>query len=538
MSGDAVFDSITIKDFRALQNQEFKLGKYVTMLAGWNATGKSTVLALLANSTELKEKSRYGERVFRAQFEEILKGNKQFDKTQSDRLVIKCSSGEKKFRTAWQQERFRVIPKDLEQSPGEQKTSEAKFTYPVIYLGLSRLFPIGEVEADDSTTNVVSFHNTKDAEWFRKNYSRIISKDEVIQQITKVDVKAAKKDKWGISTDSYGWQANSSGQDNVSQILYSLLSFKALKNDLAGGYEGGIFLIDELDAALHPKAQRKILDLLIKEAKEMNVQIVFTTHSLSLIEYFYEKKNGKDKSNIISYYFTYENEVVSVSEDYSYEQIKQDTLLPLLSTKDKKVKITVYTEDEEARWLLKKLLKGVTNMIDLRNIAIGCSSLVDLMNCEPCFLDYIVVFDGDFSNIKRIKKNNRNYILLPSTAGEKTSPEQLLRDFILSDKASDYLLEASNSTKGQIKLEYFKENDIEESGNKKDRELYKDLFKKHKDTFEKTKIYDFWEKKNPEMVEKFQCEFLKIYNKIAQRIGGEFKIERVNGKLKKSTILK
>lgn len=538
MSGDAVFDSITIKDFRALQNQEFKLGKYVTMLAGWNATGKSTVLALLANSTELKEKSRYGERVFRAQFEEILKGNKQFDKTQSDRLVIKCSSGEKKFRTAWQQERFRVIPKDLEQSPGEQKTSEAKFTYPVIYLGLSRLFPIGEVEADDSTTNVVSFHNTKDAEWFRKNYSRIISKDEVIQQITKVDVKAAKKDKWGISTDSYGWQANSSGQDNVSQILYSLLSFKALKNDLAGGYEGGIFLIDELDAALHPKAQRKILDLLIKEAKEMNVQIVFTTHSLSLIEYFYEKKNGKDKSNIISYYFTYENEVVSVSEDYSYEQIKQDTLLPLLSTKDKKVKITVYTEDEEARWLLKKLLKGVTNMIDLRNIAIGCSSLVDLMNCEPCFLDYIVVFDGDFSNIKRIKKNNRNYILLPSTAGEKTSPEQLLRDFILSDKASDYLLEASNSTKGQIKLEYFKENDIEESGNKKDRELYKDWFKKHKDTFEKTKIYDFWEKKNPEMVEKFQCEFLKIYNKIAQRIGGEFKIERVNGKLKKSTILK
>lgn len=530
MSDNAVFDSITINDFRALQNQSFKLGKYVTMLAGWNATGKSTVLALLANSTELKEKSRYGGRVFRAQFDEILKGNEQFDKTQSERLIVKCSSGEKKFRTTWQKGRFRVIPKDLETN------KEGKFTYPVIYLGLSRLFPIGELDDDRSTTDVATFKDPDDEKWFKEKYNKIISKDEVIQEITKVDVAAVNKDKWGISTDSYGWQANSAGQDNVSQILYSILSFKALKKEIEGSYEGGIFLIDELDAALHPKAQRKILDLLIQESKKLNVQIVFTTHSLSLIEYFYEKKNNKDRYNILSYYFTYENKVVSIHDDYSYEQISQDTLLHLLPPKEKPIKVAIYAEDDEARWLLKKLLNGISGMVEYRNVAIGCSSLVDLMNCEPCFLNYIVVFDGDFSDGKRIKKNKTNFILLPSTAGEKASPEKLLRDFIFSDKASAYLSHANKTTSGQVKLEYFEEHDLEEGGNKKDRERYKTWFKNHKAIFDETKIYDFWKKENPEIVAKFQDDFIEIYNRIAQRIGSKFKMERVDGKLKKKEI--
>lgn len=121
---------------------------------------------------------------------------------------------------------------------------------------------------------------------------------------------------------------------------------------------------------------------------------------------------------------------------------------------------------------------------------------------------------------------------------KKMSPEQLLRDFIFSKKASNYLKEASESTDGQVKLEYFKENDLEEEGKKNNREQHKAWFKKHKSTFEKTKLYDFWAKENPEIVEEFQKNFIKIYNEIAQRTGCEFKIERVNGQVKKTAISK
>ena len=42
------------------------------------------------------------------------------------------------------------------------------------------------------------------------------------------------------------------------------------------------FLIDELDATMHPAAQIRLLNVLYEEAKLLNLQIVFTTHSLSL----------------------------------------------------------------------------------------------------------------------------------------------------------------------------------------------------------------------------------------------------------------
>ena len=34
-----MFTSIKINDFRVLKNVDIKLGRYITMLAGWNQTG-------------------------------------------------------------------------------------------------------------------------------------------------------------------------------------------------------------------------------------------------------------------------------------------------------------------------------------------------------------------------------------------------------------------------------------------------------------------------------------------------------------------
>ena len=69
-----MFKKLIVHDFRILKNVEFELGRYATMLSGWNATGKSTVLALLANGTELKSKyaKTYNDGTFRAEFSEIL----------------------------------------------------------------------------------------------------------------------------------------------------------------------------------------------------------------------------------------------------------------------------------------------------------------------------------------------------------------------------------------------------------------------------------------------------------------------------------
>ena len=49
-----MYNKLIINDFRQFKNVEIEIGKFLTVLAGRNSTGKSTILGLLANSGELK----------------------------------------------------------------------------------------------------------------------------------------------------------------------------------------------------------------------------------------------------------------------------------------------------------------------------------------------------------------------------------------------------------------------------------------------------------------------------------------------------
>ena len=46
---------IKLNDFRIFKDQNLLLGKYLTVIAGGNATGKSTILGMLGNCCELKK---------------------------------------------------------------------------------------------------------------------------------------------------------------------------------------------------------------------------------------------------------------------------------------------------------------------------------------------------------------------------------------------------------------------------------------------------------------------------------------------------
>ncbi|MDA0773104.1 MAG: AAA family ATPase [Cyanobacteria bacterium] len=67
-----MFKEIKIKKFRLFENQDILLGKRITVFAGENMTGKSTLLGMLANSSELKKKDgfpyicSYSLRIFKA----------------------------------------------------------------------------------------------------------------------------------------------------------------------------------------------------------------------------------------------------------------------------------------------------------------------------------------------------------------------------------------------------------------------------------------------------------------------------------------
>ncbi len=524
-----MFTEIQLNDFRILKNQSLKLGKYITMLAGWNATGKSTVLALLANSTQRTDKKTYTGKPFRAEFSEILKGSKNFDKSEANRLQITWENGTqqiiKTFRTSWQNEngknRFRVIPKELDED--DKRKNEAKFDIPVIYLGLSRLFPIGESDDESLKGSALNFQEEEDKNWFIKTYQQTLSlQNETITGITGINVSIIKKNTSGINTQSYDWRTNSSGQDNLSQILFALLSFKKLKQSNKD-YKGGLLIIDEIESSLHPKAQQHLIDLLIKEARANDIQIVFTTHSLSIIKYFSDKHKSDD-GNITYYYFTKANDKLEIQKTPSFEKMEQDLLLPVYH-KPSPQQIVVYTEDPEARWFLSKLLRYriPQKRLNLLDIRLSCSSIIDLMNTDPAFANYIVILDGDLPTKQenRIKKNKGNLLLLPTNLNEdsipkKESPEECLYNFIFSPKATDYLAK-EHEKNDMVKIEYFRENAISSDN----REEYKKWFNSQKEILDNSQIWKYWKEVNSNQVSEFIQKFQEKFNKIADKLNIE-----------------
>ena len=355
-----MYKSLIINDFRQFNNMKISLGKRLTVIAGRNSTGKSTILGILANSGELKKKdgTTYANGQFRAEFSEILHGSKRFDASGSDRIQIDIVDEKdnlidyRKFRTAWQsdngKDRFRVIPLKVSE---DGKKTEAKMQIPVIYLGLSRLFPIGEANEDSIKANKIRFVNEEQKKWFIQKYTEILSIYDNIGDVNNFSIGETDKKKGiGIETDKYDYLTNSSGQDNLGQILMSILSFKRLKQ-IKEEWTGGLILIDEIDATLHPAAQKRLIDLLVKEAKTNDIQVVVTTHSSDLLKHICTKTahNMDSRNNDVElYYFTNANRRLDMKRNPDYSTIENDLLVESMLQNSNKVKI--YSEDAENRW--------------------------------------------------------------------------------------------------------------------------------------------------------------------------------------------
>lgn len=507
---------------------EIDLGKYVTVLAGRNSTGKSTILGLLANSGELKKKdgTAFGNKQFRAEFSEILKGSRRFDSSKSDRFTIDVinENGEvadyRNFRTAWQtnngKDRFRVIPvKKMENG----KKTESKMPIPVQYLGLSRLFPIGEANAEKIKMKRIAFGDEESKAWFVEKYKDVLSMNNDILNVENYSIgETEKKRGVGIETRSYDYLTNSAGQDNIGQILMALLSFKRLKKT-RNVWNGGLLLIDEIDATLHPSAQKRLMNLLIKEARDNNYQIVVTTHSFDLLKVICEKTahNGGQKNNIELYYFSNASRSLDMMRNPTFSIIENDLNVESIVQNGRKIK--VYTEDNENRWFVKNILNTYLPYIELLDVNIGCDSIVNLYCGDvEYFGNVLIVFDGDVEERQLnpipdiIRKKMNNILLLP---GEKR-PESVIYEYLLNlDTNHEYW---DRCKQLGFNWTYFNENGPKSdqySGN--ERERYKKWFNDHTLFFDSTGLFGFWKNDNDELVETFIEQFITSYNQLANR---------------------
>ena len=531
--GINVITKLHFDDFRIFKDKDIYLGEVITAIAGQNASGKSTILSVLCNSCELKsgDGKTITNKAFKSEFSEIIKGSKTHDKpngfighiTINNQLFHDYNI---RFRVTWQKKktddveatRFRIIPS--RQDPHTNKNLSSKFPMPVFYLGLSRLYPLGET-ADEKIQNfTLAKLNDNDIEWLNSNYKKILSLYDInIHQITnyKIDNKVS----GGINTDEYDYLTNSCGQDNLMQILYVLLSFKKLFEDFKVNNKiwlGGIFAIDEIDASLHPAAQIKLLDLMYNLCKEINIQVVFTTHSLQLLNALSKYKNKKEVS--ISY-LTTANNTLQIKNNPEYCVMESDMMITNFYTEKYLNQITVYSEDDEARWFFSQLLDKHLPRLNIVHIKLGAQSLLDLLyHDNSYFKNVLFILDGDQNETKSKKYESlsskfNNIITLPGNI----SPEQLIFDYLINLPAEHEILE-DNLYKG-VTI-----RSIREQGPftnkymdcKKDREKYKQWFVDNKTMLEDIDVVKFWIRDNPELYNSFMNDFVKSFNILANRI--------------------
>ena len=521
-----IIQKVHITKFRGFDNVGFEMGDQITVIAGQNGTQKTTLLGILSQTFSLRGHSTMsGARPlcggnYISSFADKFKLSKQHDTANSHEWCLYLHNQEKPFV-------IQSIPRDKTTGDirfwkkGDRAKGSGYIQLPVIYLSLKRLFPIGEDDKIQQSNNVQL--SPDEIKLYSELHNEIlISLDNIVQADY---LESPNKNTLGVNTAHYDWMQNSAGQDNVGKIILALLSFKRLQTEYSDDYKGGLLVIDEIDATMYPASQYKLLEVLRKYASKLSIQIIFTTHSLSLLEkvcllqkQISQVKATKNQVKVV--FLEKKDNNIAIINNVPFATIS-NRLNVAISNK-KTTHIEAFAEDKETVIFVKKLLGRKASNLKFVDVTISCSTLIDLVFRKVpsfCFPKSIAILDGDVrsdrANLKKIN-GSKNVIILP---GQK-SPERLIADMLYNMSDNDSLWHELNQdyTKqvcfSNITYERISSNRVDaKRWFNEQHELLKDAWC--------SKTIKRWKHENSEEFNTFLSDFSTVYNKFASELNIE-----------------
>lgn len=409
------YNGIYIKNFRSLKNCYIKLGSNLTVLSGKNGTMKSALLELIAHpfNSPNDAKDLVGTPL-KTTISNVFKMSKIFDNQKYeyylDLVDIDGNPIHEYVSMYYVKNILTKEPERLRVVVGRKRgKGDGNFNLNTAYINFKRLFPIIDTDSVEKTENNML---QEDKDFIKNAYLKIFQKTDYDNATLVSD--DMNKETFAPSNSNYNFEAISSGEDNLGHILLKMLAFK----NYCQGRDSlqGVFCIDEVEASLHPIAQDNLIDFLLDFSKKYNIQIVVTTHSLSLINHVIEKQNlmnnGKDKIclNMISTRFT-DNGAYNIITNPDYNQAYTELTLKGKSSSARE-KIFVILEDDVEKQLFnlvirkreaKKYMKRISNLTNFSkgNSFTFLSKLAK--NAEELLKNAIIIFDAD------VKENLDNY---------------------------------------------------------------------------------------------------------------------------------
>lgn len=399
--------SAKFENFRHIPNLELEFKYPVTVLTGSNKSGKTTVLLSIACSHfEFKKRNFTNGKLERQTWSDVLKFTSH-DAQNNDWTYHLCiKSGDK---TEWKRGQRKF---DTKKWNGLGKKESQITKVDVVYLDVDRILPARHLSPTLHKKAKSSFGGDVAA---IKNEQNFI--EECLSYVLEESYSLKKladhlgRDLFGFSsTSNYSSYNSASGEDVLSRIIIDCIT--APKNSL--------ILIDELELGLHPKVQRRLMDVIFEISIKSNKQFIVTSHSATVIScvpdgarIFIDTRHGKSTSiSPISI-----NAALSKMDSYDY---------PL---------VDVFCEDEVSKWILNKAIRNIESRSipgisgKLLNVIISGSADKTYQNFQvrdrifdnvKVKSGHVCVLDGDMRN----KKN---------TKGEPIYPEQQGLFFLFGD---------------------------------------------------------------------------------------------------------
>lgn len=506
--------SLEIERFRNLEEMKLSLGQRLTVLAGQNATGKSTILGMLGQPFGLNDARTIFGKACQTKFTDIFNMSPEHDVPGEHLYYIDfrdpAISGGKQHvqvksysRKAGDKSHIRLV------TGATRKRGEGNIDYPVIYLGMRRVYPVGELANPEAVDAELTPEETAGfVEW----YSRIMvpSSSGGIEPV-KV-TKGRQKETLLVNSAQYDFLANSAGQDNLGQILAALISFQRVQEDLGAAYHGGLLLIDEVDATLFPASQIGLLDTLYKVAPSLKLQVVLTTHSTDLIEHALSLSRKGEEVEVV--YLKSRGDRIQMEPNPSMDSIRSDLLIAPLPP-EKGLKVEVWCEDAEAAWFLRRMMpRRLAAKCSVKPAGLSCGALAELSIRElPALRDVLFVTDADGVKLaaRKIKECSRLFVL----PGNGLSPERSAYDLLLNLPDDDPAWETFSRSYGKqqfLRLRHQVEDEHTRNDGKLNRRLEKKWFRtmKREGFWGKngTALYSVWSREHKAEIEKF-CKTLE-----------------------------
>ncbi len=331
--------NIKFEEFRHIPNLDIEFRNPISVISGTNRSGKTTLLMSIACShVNFFRRNQKNGNLERNTWSSIMKFTSH-DKQKNDwtywitykrgKTIDKPKRGQRKALTS----KWNGIGK-----------KESQFDFrDVVFIDLDRVIPARFFtdkiynEAKKGTLESISTNNFEAIE----NYlSYILEEKFEIKSVAKIYDKDVFKYKSKYEYSSFN---SATGEDVLTRIIIDIVEAK--KNSL--------ILIDEVEMGLHPKIQRRLMDVIRNVSRNDNKQFIMTSHSPTIL----------DSVCLNSRIFIEKNNTGN------YKAIQNISVNAALTKMDSKSfpLIDLYCEDNEAKKIISKGIKNVSEKYGLNN---------------------------------------------------------------------------------------------------------------------------------------------------------------------------